>query len=98
MPRNSVSMEMTMVVTQSQEELQNLLDKEVKNIKTSENVVSHAVDERNVPKKDYVEPDSGEGKMLNLTVVKKKNLVESNSGEEKDNTKFENCEKNGAEI
>ena len=71
--RNSVSTEVTMVVTQAQEELQNQLYKEVQNIQTSENAVSHVVDERNVPEKDCIEPDNS----------KKKNDIEPDSDGEK---------------
>ena len=56
--RNSVSMEVGMVVTQVQEELQYQPDKEFQNVQVSEGLVSHAVDEWNVPEKDNVEPDS----------------------------------------
>ena len=50
--------EVATVVTKAQEEVQNKLDKEVQGIQLSEGEVSHAVDERKVPEKDYVEPDS----------------------------------------
>ena len=54
MLRYSLSMEVTMVVTQAQEELQNQLDNEVQSIQMSEGAVSHPVDGKNIPEKDYV--------------------------------------------
>ena len=46
--KNSVLMEVTMIVTQAQEELQNQLNKEVQSSQMSEGVVRHAVGERNL--------------------------------------------------
>ena len=76
-----------MIVKQAQEELQNQLDREFQNIQMSEGAVSHAVDERNVSGKDYVEPDSGEEKID----------VESKKSEEKDTVKIENGRKDDIE-
>ena len=92
--RNSASMEVGMVVTQVQEELQYQLDKEFQNIQVSEGLVSHAVDEWNVPEKDNVEPDSAKYKSdVDPDSSEEKNAVEPETGGEKDNIEFENGRK-----
>ena len=52
--RNAVLIELTMVVMLAHKELQSQHDKEVHNIQTSEGLVSHAVDEKDVPEKNMV--------------------------------------------
>ena len=90
MLRSSVSTEVTMVVTQAQEELHNQLDKEVQNFRMSEGVVSHAVDERNRTEEDNVEPGSGEEKDSVEFENGKKNDVEPER-DEKNDVESEQC-------
>ena len=63
--RNSVSMGVTMVLTQAQEELQYQLNKEVQDIQTSEGAVSYAV-VREIYQRNI---------MLSMTVVRKRMML-----------------------